>query len=78
MICYIQAHNILTNCPHFCCKFSEEELVVNTLLKNQKEELEILLSNTKRKLLKNGTSKESINVLAKEFILWHISLELLN
>jgi N-methylhydantoinase A/oxoprolinase/acetone carboxylase beta subunit len=47
---------------------SEEELVVNTLEKDEKQELEKLLSKAKSKLLKNGASKSSINVLVKEAI----------
>ena len=47
---------------------SEEEMVVNTLQNDEKEELERLLNNAKSELLKNGASEESINLLAKESI----------
>ncbi len=47
---------------------SEEEKVINTLLNNEKKELEKLLSKVKSKLLKNGASEDSIKVLAKESI----------
>ena len=46
----------------------EEEMVINTLQNDEKQELERLLSNVKDKLLKNGASKDSINVLVKESI----------
>lgn len=47
---------------------SEDEIVINTLQKNEKEALEKLLSNAKNVLLKNGASESSINVLIKESI----------
>ena len=46
----------------------EEEMVINTLNNDEKQELERLLSNTKSKLLKNGASESSIGVLVKESI----------
>jgi N-methylhydantoinase A/oxoprolinase/acetone carboxylase beta subunit len=46
----------------------EEELVINTLQKNEKEELELLVSKAKAALLKNGASENSINILTKESI----------
>jgi N-methylhydantoinase A/oxoprolinase/acetone carboxylase beta subunit len=45
---------------------SEEEMIVNTTQSNEKQELEKILSNVKKKLLKNGASEKSINVLIKE------------
>jgi N-methylhydantoinase A/oxoprolinase/acetone carboxylase beta subunit len=45
---------------------SEEEKVVNTMQNDEKQELEKLLSNVENKLLKNGASKDSINILIKE------------
>ncbi len=46
----------------------EEEMVINTMQNDEKQELERLLSNVKNELLKNGASENSINVLAKESI----------
>jgi N-methylhydantoinase A/oxoprolinase/acetone carboxylase beta subunit len=47
---------------------SEDERVVNTLQIDEKQEIEKLLLNVKNKLLKNGASEGSINVLIKESI----------
>lgn len=46
----------------------EEELVINTLQKNEKEEIELLVSKAKEALLKNGASENSIHILIKESI----------
>lgn len=45
---------------------SEDELIVNTLQCDEAQELERLLTKVKNKLLKNGASEDSINILAKE------------
>jgi hypothetical protein len=44
---------------------SEDELIVNTLQCDEAQELERLLTKVKNKLLKNGASEDSINILAK-------------
>jgi N-methylhydantoinase A/oxoprolinase/acetone carboxylase beta subunit len=47
---------------------SEDEKVINILQIDEKQEMEKLLLNVKNKLLKNGASEGSINVLTKESI----------
>jgi len=47
---------------------SEKEMIVNTLQKDEKQELALLLSDAKSKLIKNGASENSIKILAKESI----------
>ena len=47
---------------------SEEEIIVNTLQNDEKQELERLLHNVKNELIKNGASEHSINILTKESI----------
>ena len=47
---------------------SEEEKVINTMQKDEKQELEMLLSDVKEDLLKNGASEKSVNILIKESI----------
>ncbi|WP_103070210.1 hydantoinase/oxoprolinase N-terminal domain-containing protein [Aquimarina sediminis] len=47
---------------------SEEELLINTLQKDEKQALQELLSNTKKQLLDNGASENSIHILTKESI----------
>jgi hypothetical protein len=47
---------------------SEGEIIVNTLQNDEEQELEKLLSNIKRELLKNGASEKSITILVKESI----------
>ena len=47
---------------------SEEEIIINTTQKDEKKEMEKLLSKTKQKLLKNRASKDSFNILTKESI----------
>lgn len=45
---------------------SEEEKVINTVEVDEKHEMEELLVKVESKLLKNGVTKESINILLKE------------
>lgn len=45
---------------------SEEEIVINTIECDEKQELEKLLSKLKNKLLKNGASEKSITTLFKK------------
>jgi len=47
---------------------SESEIVINTMQKDEKTEMTLLLKNTKEILLKNGASVDSINILTKESI----------
>ena len=46
----------------------EHELIVNTLQCDEAQELERLLTKVKSELLKNGTSEDSIIILAKESV----------
>lgn len=46
----------------------EEEMVINTMQKDESEALEQLLQKVKVELLKNGAFEDSINTLAKESI----------
>ncbi len=47
---------------------SEKEIVINTMQKNENEELEILLSESKKDLINKGASNTSIHIITKESI----------
>ena len=47
---------------------AEEEIVINTLQKDEKTEMDNLLEKARKTLLKNGAAVKSIGVLTKESI----------